>query len=138
MSEATESVWDRSAVHRAVRARHHHYTDVVDRLMREEAKLLPKGGDQVREQIVQMTATIAQIEKLGGDASAIKAARAELIAAREAHEPKLAEVQAKLAAARQCMKWADMAHEGMHWLCFAEPEYHRLVDCSAALNTSEG
>ncbi len=110
-------------VHNMVRARHHYYMDVVTRLMAKEAKLLPKGGDQVREEIVQMASTIAQIEKLGGDASVMKQARDALVATRDAHEPELAKVQKALSAARECMKWADLAHDGMHWLCFAEPRY---------------
>lgn len=115
--------WERGAVYRAVRARHHHYMDVVTKLMRDEAKLLPKGGDQVREQIIQLAQTIEQIEKLGGDASATKRARDDLIAARELHEPKLAKVQAALTSARECMKWAEMAHDGMHWLCLSESRH---------------
>jgi len=119
--------WDLRAVHCAVRSRHHFYMDEVERLMKKEAKLLPLAGDDLREKIVELSQRIEIVERHGGDASAIRETRTAIEAERDKHEPELAEVQSLLAKARQCLKWSDMASGGMHWLCFAEPEYERAV-----------
>lgn len=117
--------WDRSLAYQMTRKRWEHYQDVVDRLMREEAKLLPSAGEDAREAIIKLAASIQAVEKLGGDASALRAERDRFVTRLQDLEPRLAAVQLALVRARECMKWADMASEGMHWLCFAEPAYER-------------
>lgn len=118
--------WDRSLAYQMTRARYIHYMDEVERLMRQESKLLPLAGDDLREQIIQLAQRIQIVERNGGDAAALRADKAAIIGKRDEHEPELAKVQQQLASARECLKWSDMASEGMHWLCFAEPRYEEL------------
>lgn len=66
---------------------------------------------------------IAAIEQMGGDASDLKAQAAELQQRIDETEPHIAEVQRALSRARECLKWADMAYDGMHWLCLSESRY---------------
>lgn len=117
---------DRSLVYRMVRERLDFYTKEVDRLMAQEATLLPLAGHELHERIIQLAADIQAVEVLGGDATALRVTQKGIIRQRDENEPKLEAVHKALHVARECMKNLDHAHDGLHWLCFVEPRYAEL------------
>jgi len=118
--------WKRGEMRSALRDRNHHYHEMVTRLMREEAKLLEVAGPAARDAIVTLASKIDQVERIGGETEKLRAERASKVATLEAASPRLSQVEELLRGARECMKWSEMASEGMHWLCLAESRFDGL------------
>ena len=111
--------WDEQAICRAVKERHYAYVGRVRELMPVEDQL-EKEQERDQKTSDNLAAAICAVELAGGDATNLIAQRASLAQPLEDRGRALKSVQDELATLREALKWSGMAHDGMHWLCFAE------------------
>lgn len=127
--------WDVQALRHAVRERENLVYEVLTDLMRQEADLEKSANNAALNRIQELRNSAVQIEALGGDASSVRASIAELRASYNEHSPKLAEVKRRLSIVRANMKWLDYAGEGLHWACFTDCEFQKMVEAAALSNS---
>lgn len=135
MTEEKKVPWDIGLAYQMVRQRHHHYQDLVRKLMRQEEKLLRVAGADVSKDLGKLAKSIEVVEANGGDASGLKAQKAEIERQRADHTPELVDVQLQLIAVREGLKWSDMAFDGLHWLSLSESHNRqRLAEAEARVD----
>ena len=117
--------YDSAPIYTMVRQRDHDLRDRVQKLMPREEKLetaISKAEASQR----QLKDTIERVLKIPADASELqkmaKDTSDQLARDREA----LAAIKKELALVREAMKYADMAHEALHWGRFADQALERF------------
>lgn len=120
-----ESPYDSGPIYLMVRKREHDLRDRVQKLMPREQKLETAIG-KAEASLRQLKDTIESVLKIPADASQLqkmaKDTSEQLARDREA----LADVQKELGLVREAMKYADMAHEALHWGRFADQTLERF------------
>jgi DNA repair ATPase RecN len=120
-----DKTYDSAPIYAMVRKRDHDLRDRVQKLMPREAKL-ERDIKSREESHRQLADTIERVLKIPADASEIqkmaKDASDQLALDRQA----LAAVKQELALVREAMKYADMAHEALHWGRFADQALERF------------
>jgi predicted nuclease with TOPRIM domain len=117
--------YDSAPIYMMVRQRDHDLRDRVQKLMPREEKL-ETAIAKAEASATQLKAAIEQVLKIPADASELqrmaKNASDQLARDREA----LAAIKNELALVREAMKYADMAHEALHWARFADQALERF------------
>lgn len=125
-SEAVgDAVYDGGAIYMAVRQRHHALQDRVRKLMQRETKL-EESIAAAEPRLRQLKSTIEQVLKIPANADDMQKMARNTEATLAANRASLASIREELAFVREAMKHADMAHEALHWGCFADQTLARF------------
>lgn len=120
MSEA----YDSAPIYLAVRKRHHDMQDRVRKLMTRETKF-EEAIAKADKASAQLKDTIERVLKIPADATELQTMARNTSEQLARDRGQLADVQEELALVREAMKYADMAHEALHWARFADQALER-------------
>lgn len=119
MSKQESHPYDHGAIYQAVRLRNNALRSRVHRLMAQTQQLDTSIGadqaklDEIQEIIARLVAISANATELQSTASEIE----QGLGTQRSHFDRL---QRELTLVRDAMKYADMAHEALHWGGFAD------------------
>lgn len=117
--------YDGAPIYQAVRKRHHALQERVQKLMQAEIRLegsIAKGAEKARN----LKDAIGRVLKIPADASEMQRMSGEVEVELKQDRDALASLQRELALVREAMKFADMAHEALHWGGFADQTLERF------------
>jgi predicted nuclease with TOPRIM domain len=114
-----ENEYDSGQLYPIVRKRYHELQDRVRKLMSRESAL-EEGISKADDKITHLRTTIQWALKASADTSDLQrmARETEMSLGRDRDEYDA--IQEELRLVREALKFTDMAHEGLHWACFAE------------------
>jgi hypothetical protein len=136
--EDNTNPFDSSEIYHAIRNRHHSLQDRVRKLMGQEGHLEEEiVKDQ--ESCKKLKEAILSVQKVGLDAGEMQKMLASTSEKIDRDSADLATITDELALVREAMKWAEMAHDALHWGRFADQTLARFdrlkAESSAALAT---
>jgi len=117
--------FDSSPIYSMMRRRHHDLRDRVQKLMVRESAL-EAAVTAGTASSAKLKAAIAQVLQIPADASELERTERQTAARLEIDLANLATVQEELSLVRDAMKFADMAHEALHWGRFADQKLARF------------
>jgi DNA repair ATPase RecN len=120
-----DKTYDSAPIYAMVRKRDHDLRDRVQKLMPRETKLERdiKSREESHRQLADM---IERVLKIPADASEIQKMAKDTSDQLALDRQALAAVKQELALVREAMKYADMAHEALHWGRFADQALERF------------
>ncbi len=128
--------YDRDSIYDAVRKRHHDLRERVQKLIPPEAKLERDIKTRV-ESHAQLSDTITRVLKAQADASELQRMANDTAGQLVRDRVALATVKKELSLVREAMKFADMAHDALHWGGFADHELERFDKEQSAADTEQ-
>jgi DNA repair ATPase RecN len=120
-----DKTYDSAPIYAMVRKRDHDLRDRVQKLMPRETKL-ERDIKSREESHRQLADTIERVLKIPADASEIQKMAKDTSDQLALDRQALAAVKQELALVREAMKYADMAHEALHWGRFADQALERF------------
>lgn len=120
-----EEAFDSAPIYQAMRKRHHALQERVQKLMQGEIKL---EGSIARgtEKTLNIKDAIRRVLMIPADASEMQRMSGEIETALKQDQDALVALRHELALVREAMKFADMAHEALHWGGFADQTLARF------------